>query len=326
MFGLQVIDIGLGLIFVYLLLSIICTAANELIAGLLKLRARTLAAGVNNLLENKGVPDLKKNFYNHPLIKSLYKQNRKPSYIPSRTFALVLLDLIAPVNISGPKAMVDIRTRIEGLPENSDIRKTLLILIDEAGDSVQRLRSNIETWFNDAMARVSGSYKRRTQSIILVLAIVVTAASNADTIQIAKALSNDPLLREALVAQAQEFAKQEATMGPTHGAQPSYQGTGVGSRMEEEENVTQPQLNSDSSESPSNRIRETFREFQQLGIPLGWKSQPQGWEWANKIVGLLLTALSASLGAPFWFDKLKKVVNIRATGPSPEESQKPSRT
>ncbi|MEE8264015.1 MAG: hypothetical protein V3R40_02025 [Gammaproteobacteria bacterium] len=42
MFGLQALDIALGLIVVYLILSLICTAANELIAGLFKLRARNL--------------------------------------------------------------------------------------------------------------------------------------------------------------------------------------------------------------------------------------------------------------------------------------------
>ncbi len=50
MFGLQALDIALELIVVYLIPSLICTAANELIAGLFKLRARNLVEAVQNLL------------------------------------------------------------------------------------------------------------------------------------------------------------------------------------------------------------------------------------------------------------------------------------
>lgn len=324
MFGLQVIDVSLGLIFVYLLLSIICTAANELIASLFKLRAKTLATGINNLLKDKGVPNLESKFYNHPLIKSLYKQNAKPSYVPSPTFALALLNLIAPVNTSGAMATADIRANVEGLPKDSDIRKTLLILTDEAGDNVQKLRRNVEGWFNDAMDRVSGWYKRKTQLIILVLAIAVTAASNADTIEIAKALSNDPALREVLVAKAQKFGEQQAATEPFQAAQLDSQKTGV--RQEVEGNTPQPRPKSDGPESSTEGISKALQEIQELGIPLGWKGKPQGWEWVNKAIGLLLTALAASLGAPFWFDKLRRVVNIRGTGASPEEPHKPSKS
>jgi hypothetical protein len=41
-----------------------------------------------------------------------------------------------------------------------------------------------------------------------------------------------------------------------------------------------------------------------------------------KLIGLLLTALAISLGAPFWFDLLNKVISIRAAGRSPEEKPK----
>lgn len=37
------------------------------------------------------------------------------------------------------------------------------------------------------------------------------------------------------------------------------------------------------------------------------------------LAGLLLTALALSLGAPFWFDLLKKIMSIRAAGVKPEE-------
>lgn len=43
------------------------------------------------------------------------------------------------------------------------------------------------------------------------------------------------------------------------------------------------------------------------------------YEVITKILGFILTALAISLGAPFWFDLLKKLVNIRSTGARPYE-------
>jgi hypothetical protein len=317
MFGLQMIDVVLGLVFVYLLLSIVCTAANELLASLFKLRAKTLATGITNLLKDGGITGLERDFYEHPLIKSLYKQRGKPSYIPPRTFAMALLNLIAPENTAGLDVLSNIRAKVENLPDGSDLRKTLLILIDDAGDSLEKLRGNVEKWFNDSMDRVSGWYKRKAQFVILILAITVTVLANADTIQIAKALSIDPALRENLVTQAQGFLEKQAAAQPNQAAKPNN--VGEVSSGEDSDSATLT-VRGASSDSPSKRIQNALQEVQQTTLPLGWKSRPEGREWINKIIGLLLTALAASMGAPFWFDKLQKVANIRAAGASPRDS------
>jgi hypothetical protein len=36
-----------------------------------------------------------------------------------------------------------------------------------------------------------------------------------------------------------------------------------------------------------------------------------------KAIGLAMTAFAVSFGAPFWFDLLGRIVNLRATGPKP---------
>ena len=46
------------------------------------------------------------------------------------------------------------------------------------------------------------------------------------------------------------------------------------------------------------------------------------WLWAvvpTHLAGWILTAIAASLGAPFWFDTLNKFMNVRAAGTSPTE-------
>jgi len=324
MFGLQILDIAIGLIFVYLLLALICTTASELLAGLLNRRSRNLFVGIRGLLEDeavrlenpqtpgdpkgKGLVDL---FYAHPLIQALHGRQTwgegrsKPSYIPSRTFALALLDIIDPANPDKNRNIDDIRAAIKALPGDSDIRRTLLILLDDAKADVGKLQEGIEVWFNNAMDRASGWYKRRTQLIVFVFAVVVTSAANADTIQIAKTLANDPALREALVAQAQEIAKNPLPASQGSGAQPQSNtaaNTPVG-----------------AAQFSAEIIKENAATLQNLGLKLGWQDESEARiDWLNKILGLLLTALAVSMGAPFWFDMLNKVISVRATGKPPK--------
>lgn len=312
MFGSQILDIAIGLIFIYLILALTCTAINEMIAGWLDRRCKNLFEGIRTLLNDPTmrVPStastadqgLLDRFYSHPLIKTLEEHGRKPSYIPSRTFALTLLDLIAPAGSEGSKTITDVRKAVEGLPADSPIRRALLVMIDDAGDDLKKVQANIEIWFNNSMDRVAAWYKTRTQTIVFLIAVLVVLATNADTIRIGKALSDDPALRDALVVQAQEYAKN-----------------------------TPPQGTPDPSKPPTNKIEEIKKNvtaIQGLGVPLGYKgdtpdmADPFTW-WLSKIIGLLLTIGAASLGAPFWFDMLNKFINVREAGKSPDEVAKP---
>lgn len=305
MFGLQILDIAIGLIFIYLILALTCTAVNELIASMLDRRTNNLFEGLKNLLSDStwkpsspgdaAGTDLVGAFYSHPLIKSLEENGKKPSYIPSRTFALTLLDLIAPADPAKSKTVADVRSALENLPKTSPIRGALLVMLDDAEDDLKKVQANIEIWFNNSMDRVAAWYKTRTQTIIIIIAALVVLATNADTMRIGKALSNDQALRDALVAQAQEYVKST----PPAGTNPP----------------------TDSVEE----IKKNVTALQTLGVPLGYKGEaPDGFNWwLSKIFGLLLTIGAASLGAPFWFDMLNKFINVRAVGKSPDEVAKP---
>jgi hypothetical protein len=64
-------------------------------------------------------------------------------------------------------------------------------------------------------------------------------------------------------------------------------------------------------------------------IPIGWKSSvntkisPVG--VLTKITGLLATILAIFMGAPFWFDLLNKIANLRGTGAKPASSTSPDK-
>lgn len=101
MFGSSILEVAIGVTFVYLLLSLICSALNEAIASLLQKRGRNLFEGVKNLLNDPTFTGLAQQVYNHGLISGISqyasdpdKQTRRPSYMSPENFSLALLDIL----------------------------------------------------------------------------------------------------------------------------------------------------------------------------------------------------------------------------------------
>ncbi len=318
MFGSTIVDVAIGVVFVYLLLGLVVTAGTELIASWLNWRANNLRAGLQRLLD----PALAQELYDHPMIKRLSKSDRGPSYIPSEMFALALVDVIANLRPADGQPPKDLASLIGNVPD-ADVRRVLSLLAAEAGPDGQKLKENIEKWFNNSMDRVAGWYKRKTQVVNVTLAIVLTVAVNADSILIVRSLSNDSALRAALVAQAQAMVKENPA--PPQTGQPV---TGPGSSVGD--------------------LQQRIDKITGLGVPVGWTDETvdgfrrwPGWLPADKgtavwaaiwrdtvryhLLGWLLTALAASLGAPFWFDILNKIITIRSAGKIPEEKLEPAK-
>jgi hypothetical protein len=273
MFNTTIIDVAIGIIFVYLLLSLVSSAAHEMIEYCLRKRSTDLERGVRELLTTeKGLDpkNLVQKLYNHGMVSSLFKGTyqdsrinsalrhirgtRLPSYIPSRNFALALMDLVLPgtatqasgatnatpppqpdvklTTVPGPplapteaaNPLNDLRQAIstaDVLAGNDRVKTALISLVDAAGNDVSKARENIETWFNNGMDRVSGWYKRRSQIFIFAIGLVVTIGMNADSVTIAKKLSSDRALRESMVAAADAYAKANALASPTSSPTPT---------------------------------------------------------------------------------------------------------
>ena len=72
--GIPALDLAIGLALIYFLLSTLAATVQEFIAAIFGLRARTLEQGLRSMLEDpkQGWTYVDK-FYDHPLIKSLYR-------------------------------------------------------------------------------------------------------------------------------------------------------------------------------------------------------------------------------------------------------------
>jgi hypothetical protein len=282
MFGSTILDAAIGMVFIYLLISLVISAANEFIAGIFESRARNLWKGLQALLQDRTDDGFVARLYRHPLIDGLSKPKSKPSYIPSRTFALALLDLVAPAKTDAPRTFDELKAGLANLPE--PLQKTLTTLLEESQHDVERLKTTLETWFNSGMERVAGWYKRKTQYIQFCLALVLAGVLNIDSVHAAQTLFavNSPL-REPIVQSAKEFAKPGNTSMP-----PKDVTSAIGT----------------------------------LALPIGWSDFSLKERWPTFLLGWLITALAVSLGAPFWFDLLNKFINVRSVGKAPEERPK----
>jgi hypothetical protein len=326
MFDSGVLDVAIGLVFVFLLLSLVASAVKEGLEALFKRRATDLEKGIGELL---GTDDIGKKFiaslYNHGLINSLFagsygdKNAVLPSYIPSKNFALALMDLRNQSQGAAPTIK---------LPQN--VRQAFDAFKITAGQDADKMQKQVEDWYNSSMDRVSGWYKRRTQYWLFGIGIILTLAVNVDSIAIAKRLSTDKTLREAVV----QGAQQELKSNPTPVAADQTSGTAQG---------TAPTAGDD----PIRKIKSNLTALDGVGLPLGWSEALKNWRtemdkaknetvedmksgllrnayWNlifSHIPGWLITALAVSLGAPFWFDMLNKIMVVRSTVKPSEKSK-----
>jgi hypothetical protein len=285
-----VIDVGIGIILMYLLLSLICTIVNEFAANMLRLRAKTLATGLKDLIDD---PNLLTAFQGHGLIAGQTQMARgQPSYLAGRTVALALIDCL---DANKPVALVsEVVTTASNLPP-SNVRDAILTAATAAGNDIEKLRTSMALWFDDSMDRVSGVFKRYAHWLSLAVGLLIAIALNADTFAVANSLWHDGALRAQIAASA----------GQAVGG-----GASADQLKQTMENLSV--------------IEADLRPF-----PIGWSDaatrpdlnwSASGWTIAQKVVGLLITGLALSLGAPFWFDLLSKFVNLRATGNKPEKT------
>jgi hypothetical protein len=285
--GGPAIEIAIALAFVFFLLSLIVSQVNELIAGAFKLRAKNLKEGLKGMIGDESVVE---RLLCHPLVRTDLApgKRRDPSYISPKNFALSFRDLAEREPDLVARASDDLTTQLRALKDAPDAPLPEL--------------SALEKWFDDSMDRVSGWYKRRTQWITLGIAVALVLLLNVSTLRVAEQLSAEPKVLANVVAKAEAAAGEE--------------GPGEGQAGGGEEGTSEMKKAGEEAEA-------AVDDLAALSLPVFWteeKNRPNsGEEWLIAVAGWLLTILAVSLGAPFWFDTLGKLSNLRMAGKKPEE-------
>ncbi|MDV6342112.1 hypothetical protein R2103_10085 [Nitrosomonas sp. Is24] len=326
MLNSSILDIAMGMVFLFVLVSLLCSAVNEMIAQFIRMRAKNLEAGLTNLLQSGEANQLVADLYQHPLISGLSKAGEKPSYIPPKNFTLALMDIMTGSTGKLPADNQSLIAKIESQKffAQTEAGKSIILLLHEAGDDAEKARRNVESWYNDAMDRVGGWYKQKTQVIIFGISLMVCTALNIDAIKISQTLWTDIALRQALV-QAASSTDVAGLMGD-QGSAKQRPASACDATAATQSNEPAPCESSMQQSAKTAGV--LIEQIKGLHLPIGWKKPDGQWtvagfgfmEWLVKILGILITTFAGSLGAPFWFQLLNKIVDLRAAGKQPGKS------
>lgn len=311
MSGFAILDLVIGLTFLYFLLSLAVSAIQEIIANARNLRFIVLKQWLAHSFTN-----MKDEILNHDVIRSL-THSGKPSYIPSDKFAQTILDLVHHAMHKDKAFDINsLRDAVEKdklLPEG--LKRYVLQSISEANGELAKVRADLAKWYDDAMERLSGYYKKFAQRIIVFVSFVVVAIFNADSLQVGKYLYENPEAARQLANQAAQVVKD----------------TTIIKQVNDAILVRRDSLPSDTL--ALKKIKDELVEIKTISakiyatqLPLGWTTnslpgttdEKYPFALIEKILGLILTALAVSLGTPFWFETLNKLVNLRNAGKKPD--------
>jgi hypothetical protein len=398
-----ILDVAIGMAFLYLLLSLIASVVQEVLATFMQLRPANLQKAIRSLLTGSSIEagsDLVDNIYTHGLVRGLYSDpkldfnpdpaKRKtddadqspggkfkkflaslrradwlrellrrsigiqpeqpiagvsnqmllPAYIPSRTFALAMIDILNRNKATGKEAMQGIHNFLAAhhyeFRDNKATEAMLALATDAQGD-LKKFQENLETWYNAAMDRASGWYKKYTQTILLVLGLALAIIFNVDSVHVTQALWSDRDARQGMVDAATQYMKDHpnppvqpiATTTQTNAAQSAAASTvPAPDPAAFDPTAMQAQMN--------NVVQQYTKASNESLLPVGWKQpfrenvrylsnkdnrKPATIRILDSLPGWLITALAISLGAPFWFDTLNKFMVVRSTVKPQEKSK-----
>ncbi len=277
MFGSTILELAMGLIFTFLMISLVTSAITETIASASGWRANTLFKGVKELLNEQEFTGLVRDIYNHAAVNprangtatSEADLGVKPSYIDAKQFASAFIDV---VQLAPGADAAALQARINTAVTNTQLRTMLNGIVVRAGGNINRIRDDIAAWFDTGMDRVAGGYKRKTQLWAFFIALVLAIILNIDTVKIAQALWNQPMIMKGFSPPAVGETAQQAL--------DQLQNLGL----------------------PFGWSKEAFA-YIQVGPHLLYV-----------IAGWLISAVATLFGAPFWFDALQKFVQLRGAG------------
>jgi hypothetical protein len=297
MFNNTILDIAIGLVLMYLVLSLMGTVINEAVSTALDVRAKTLQGAITSLLDDK---TLQAAFYDHGLVAGTAKAtDGRPSYLSGQTFASAIIGSLS----DKPLPTIDDIKATLGKMQDTNIRDALLAQVTKSGNDIDKLRNEIANYFDTSMDRVTGVYKRYMKQITLIVGFIIVVVLNADSINVGTAMWNDSSLRAQMI----ETSRTVLAGGPPAAGQKPVSVSDVTTQLTKLESDLRP-------------------------LPVGWslgqldyaraKWNDGAWTviwWLIvKLIGLTITAFAISLGAPFWFDMLSKFMNVRGAGAKPD--------
>lgn len=336
----SIIDATIGLVLVYLFFSLITTVIQEYLASFFNRRGKLLEEALVSLLDggrrgtficrvtNFFIPNyrIKHNYhslasdiFNHGSIWGLMRDDRLPSYIPCDLFASTLIDVLR--SRAGEK-ILDMEGIYESIKLNvhsGTTRQALESMALKANGDIDKFNKDIETWYTQAMERVSGWYAREVRMFLFILGFLIAVSFNVDTIFLTKKLISDSDLRSRIVVSAQAvrnskleeelpaLIKDVGVLELPIGWTDKWKADQLNPVIYDNNNHTQID---DKTKKASRKEEESNYNNRLCLMIFGW----------------IITAFALSFGASFWFDLLQNLISIRATGKKLGDDSQKSKT
>jgi hypothetical protein len=225
------------------------------------------------------------------------------------------------------------------------------VKVQETDKQLNQFREEVSTWFDRSMSRASGVYKRNAKLVAITIGILIALIINIDTFHIVSRLSNDEALRQVIVQKAEEINQRTASSTTTSTASPPVSPDTAVIPPAVTPSPIAPGIPTASPSDPANEIRKvkeaTDSVLRDVSLPIQWTpvnlrqqfgcktASDTSWDQFQKdcqlgevalknplniprmIAGWIISGLAIAMGAPFWFDLLSKIMNVRNTGSRP---------
>ena len=302
-------DVALGMFTFFASFAIICSTINSMIQKILGARHNELAKELKEI----GGSDFFNELKNHALAQQITpkgsvmvaKSGQGFTALQPERFAAIVTDLVQ----TGKMAKTDITVlnasasdMVGKLPDGElkSLLEDTLSKADTAADDAEAklkaLQDKLATYYDDRMAMLKDWYKQRAQYFLFGIGLVLALGMNIDSYALFKSLNGNPSLRAQMVAQSlagDDTAALKAQLANTNACPKAIAGATFNKDVCALEMLDQPNL-------PFGWTQSSFAEVTGSGSALFWK-----------LVGFLITAFAAALGAPFWFDTLRKVSSAK---------------
>jgi hypothetical protein len=247
-----------------------------------------------------------------------------------------LIKLSFKADASGDETINRIRAGVTALSiTHPQLKQTVYAIMNslpqsgfQKGNELGLVYKNIEDWFNNTMNRLTGWYKRCSLITTLLVGIFLATIVNVDSINLVNRLWREPDLRFAILSNIESILTHDNTttldVGQLSTIQQQFSAINLPVGW-----LGSPILSTNNQVKSVAEICTLFpkQEYDIYGIYISGQCYPiinspkvnDLTGWLIKFAGILISGVAASPGASFWFDILKRIINVRLSGVKPSE-------
>ncbi len=225
--------------------------------------------------------------------------------------------------------------------------------------TIEAYRGAVAHWFDNSMSRSSGVYKRNAKGAALIIGFMIAAFTNADTFHMLDRVSSDESLRKVVTEQASQISSDIQAANPNPGG-PRRRGQVAQDleMLKNETDQVLSDMSLPMTWNPSNLSRQLGCPYNPIAAANDQSTDPyalitkEQWHqlyrsclnrpnanvdgpiwmqvmqmlnvkpfaFMRMVSGWFVSGIAIGMGAPFWFDLLGRLVNVRNTGARPKES------